>query len=192
MRSPWQVAPTGVWGERRSSTPADSVAGYVRLHNMILVCDHDARTAETDTAVFPLTAPTSVLTRTAKIPAQRDGDRTNREDKSRFVGEMRVRGGIRTPARIICAPFRVRILIDYGTARVGSSACPSAACSWHKHASIRPFPGSAGPGLDWADRHAVAGHSLSRDLIQVLPLSGLPRILTDSANSLLRRAKCTG
>ncbi|WP_433125516.1 recombinase family protein [Micromonospora sp. CA-240977] len=65
----------------------DSVAGYLRLNNMIIVCDHDAWTIETDTAVFPLTAPTSVLTRTAKIPAQRDGDRSKREEKSRFVGK---------------------------------------------------------------------------------------------------------
>ncbi|MFI6132797.1 zinc ribbon domain-containing protein [Micromonospora sp. NPDC051141] len=34
---------------------------------------------------------------------------------------VRVRGGNRTPARIICAPPRVRMLIDYGTTRVGSS-----------------------------------------------------------------------
>ncbi|NYH42060.1 hypothetical protein HNR22_001787 [Micromonospora jinlongensis] len=65
----------------------DSVAGYLRLNYMIIVCDHDALTIETDTAVFPLTAPTSVLTRTAKIPAQRDGDRTKREEKARFVGK---------------------------------------------------------------------------------------------------------
>lgn len=54
---------------------------------MILVCDHDHWTIETDTAVFPLTAPTSILSRTAKIPAQRDGDRSKREEKSRFVGK---------------------------------------------------------------------------------------------------------
>ncbi|WP_430503209.1 hypothetical protein ACQRWP_16845 [Micromonospora trifolii] len=46
----------------------DSVAGYLRLNNMITVCDHDHRTIEADTAVFPLTAPTSVLTRTARSP----------------------------------------------------------------------------------------------------------------------------
>ncbi|MET8091492.1 hypothetical protein [Micromonospora sp. NPDC005220] len=57
-----------------------SVAGYLRLHNMVIVCDDDAWTIETDTAVFPLTAPTSVLPRTAKIPAQRDGDRSKREE----------------------------------------------------------------------------------------------------------------
>ncbi|TWJ21069.1 recombinase family protein [Micromonospora endolithica] len=65
----------------------DSVAGYLRLNNMIIVCDHEAWTIETDTAVFPLTAPTSVLTRTAKIPAQRDGDRSKREEESRFGGK---------------------------------------------------------------------------------------------------------
>ncbi|WFF00260.1 hypothetical protein [Micromonospora sp. WMMD964] len=65
----------------------DSVAGYLRLHNMIIVCDNDAWTTETDRAVFPLTAPTTVLTRTAEIPVQRDGDRSKREEKSRFVGK---------------------------------------------------------------------------------------------------------
>ncbi|MET7880688.1 hypothetical protein [Micromonospora profundi] len=65
----------------------DSVAGYLRLNNMIIVCDHDAWTIETDTAVLPLTAPTNALTRTANIPAQRDGDRSKREEKSRFVGK---------------------------------------------------------------------------------------------------------
>lgn len=65
----------------------DSVAGYLRLNNMIIVCDHDAWTIETDRAVFPLTAPTSVLSRAAKIPVQRDGDRSEREEKSRFVGK---------------------------------------------------------------------------------------------------------
>ncbi|SBT43647.1 hypothetical protein [Micromonospora auratinigra] len=52
---------------------------------MIIVCDHDAWTVETDTAVFPLAAPTSVQSCTAKIPAQQDGDRAKRDEKSRFV-----------------------------------------------------------------------------------------------------------
>lgn len=66
---------------------SDSVTGYLRLHNMIIVCDHDTWTIEAEAAIYTLTAPTSVLTHTAKIPAQRDGDRAKREEKSRFVGK---------------------------------------------------------------------------------------------------------
>jgi hypothetical protein len=51
----------------------ESVAGYLRLNDMTIVCDHDAWTIDTDTAVFPPTAPTSVLSRTAKSPPNGTG-----------------------------------------------------------------------------------------------------------------------
>jgi hypothetical protein len=52
---------------------------------MIIVCDHEMWTIETETDVIPLVAPQSVLLTTAKIPAQRDGDQLDRERISRSV-----------------------------------------------------------------------------------------------------------
>ncbi|WP_319464181.1 hypothetical protein [Micromonospora sp. RTP1Z1] len=52
---------------------------------MIIVCDHGTWTIETETTVFTLSSPASILTATAKIPAQRDGDQAKYEEPSRFV-----------------------------------------------------------------------------------------------------------
>ncbi|RQX13717.1 hypothetical protein DDE19_25220 [Micromonospora ureilytica] len=41
---------------------------------------------------------------------------------------LRVRGGIRTLGRIICAPFWVLMLIGYGTARIGSIPNSTSPC----------------------------------------------------------------
>ncbi len=54
---------------------------------MIVVCDQHAWTVEAETAIYPLTPAGSFLATTARIPAQRDGDSTKREETSRFVGK---------------------------------------------------------------------------------------------------------
>ncbi|MEU1755715.1 hypothetical protein ABZ436_24085 [Micromonospora matsumotoense] len=70
----------------RSPDP-EKLAAYLRTNNMIIVCDHHAWTIEAETAIYPLTPAGSFLAMTAKIPAQRDGDRSKREEESRFVGK---------------------------------------------------------------------------------------------------------
>lgn len=62
----------------------DAVAGYFDTHNMIIVCDYDAWTIETDTATITINE-WSNLPWTTEIPAQRSGDQPIREEKLRSV-----------------------------------------------------------------------------------------------------------
>jgi hypothetical protein len=52
---------------------------------MIVACDHDAWTIETETASTTLTLTANYLPGLAKIPAQRNGDQAKREEPSRLV-----------------------------------------------------------------------------------------------------------
>jgi hypothetical protein len=64
----------------------DTVADHLGANNMVILCDHDAWVIEADTATIPLAAATGLLlTTTAKIPAQRNGDQQERDQTSRSV-----------------------------------------------------------------------------------------------------------
>jgi hypothetical protein len=52
---------------------------------MIVVCDHDAWSIETETTSITLTPTASYLPGVAKIPAQRSGDQTKHEEPSHLV-----------------------------------------------------------------------------------------------------------
>jgi site-specific DNA recombinase len=68
----------------KDADPLD-VAAYLHAHNMIIVCDHDAWTLQTETATIPLSPTTSWTVGTARIPAQQDGDQHKHETESRLV-----------------------------------------------------------------------------------------------------------
>lgn len=68
----------------RGSDP-NAVAACLLDNNMIVVCDHDAWTIETETASIRLIPTASCLPGVAKIPAQRDRDQPKRQEPSRFV-----------------------------------------------------------------------------------------------------------
>jgi hypothetical protein len=68
----------------RAADP-NTVAECLRHNNMIIVCDHDAWTTDTETASITLTSTASYLPVTAKIPAQQDGAQKKREGPSRLV-----------------------------------------------------------------------------------------------------------
>ena len=67
------------------SPDPEKLTACLRTNNMIIVCDHQAWTIESETAIYTLNPHGSGLAATAKIPAQRDGDHATHKESSHFV-----------------------------------------------------------------------------------------------------------